>query len=113
MRKAERLAALLGIVLGAAGCGDDGAAIDPTCCDELYPVWCARFAVCDPLTFSLSWRDEADCAAEQIAACRAGDDTERICAGRTEPETDACRTALNATPCDELFGSAGLPPECE
>jgi len=96
-----------------AGCGGDGGpAPDPTCCERIYPEWCERFAECDPVTFSLSWRDAAGCTSEQVAACRAGRDTEALCVGRTTARTEACRAALDAATCDELFGSAGLPAAC-
>jgi hypothetical protein len=95
-----------------AGCGDDSASLDPTCCQNVYPAWCNRFAECDPLSFSLSWRDAAACADEQVPLCSAGHDAELLCAGRTAAQTNACITALGVTPCDDLFGSAGLPPAC-
>jgi hypothetical protein len=97
-----------------AGCGDDtDAGPDPRCCDYLYPVWCARFAECDPVTFSRSWRDPAACEAQQIAACRGGTDPEALCTGRSEGSTDACAAALRDAICDDLFGAAGLPAACD
>jgi hypothetical protein len=99
-------------LLGAAGCDAGGEGIDPACCENLYPVWCARFADCDPLTFSLSWRELGDCTDEQVAACRAGTDTEHLCEGRTPSQTEACSRALTDADCADLFGSAGLPAPC-
>jgi hypothetical protein len=92
--------------------GDDGTSIDPTCCERVYPEWCERFAECDPVTFALSWRDADACTTEQVTACRAGRDSEALCAGRSASQTDACITALDAAVCDDLFGSAGLPDAC-
>jgi len=104
---------LVSLLLAAlAGCGDETTPGDPTCCENLYPVWCQRFAMCDPLTFSLSWSDPTDCAAEQVPACRSGDDSESLCMGHTPEHTEACIEALGVTVCDELFGAAGLPRAC-
>ena len=94
------------------GCDGDSAQRDPTCCQDVYPVWCARFAECDPLTFALSWRDPAACSAEQVPQCQAGHDAERLCGARTEAQTDACVAALAAASCDVLFGSNPLPRAC-
>lgn len=105
-------AAVLAAVLPSACDGEDEGATDPTCCERIYPEWCERFAECDPVTFSLSWRDAAACASEQVAACHAGRDTETLCIGRTAAGTDACLAALDAASCDDLFGSAGLPAAC-
>ncbi len=92
--------------------GDDTIPIDPTCCERIYPEWCERFAECDPVTFSLSWRDPGACTTEQVTACRAGRDSEALCAARSASQTDACLAALDAAVCDDLFGSAGLPDAC-
>ena len=102
----------LALVAGLAGCDEASAVRDPTCCQDVYPVWCARFADCDPLTFSLSWRDPAACSAEQVPACQAGSDAEGLCGARTESQTDACVAALTAASCDDLFGSNPLPRAC-
>lgn len=116
MRRGSLVRGAAAAVLAAAvlaGCGgDDGFVADPTCCERIYPEWCERFAECDPVTFSLSWRDPAACSSEQVAACHAGRDTEALCVGRTATRTDACLAALDAATCDDLFGSAGLPPAC-
>jgi hypothetical protein len=111
MRNAGRWVTL-GLLVGAMGCGDDDAVSDPTCCGDVYPVWCRRFAECDLVAFSLSWTDAADCTAEQVPACQRGQDGDQLCASRTAPQTDACVSALDSASCDDLFGSAGLPREC-
>ncbi len=113
MRNAERRRRIvLGLVVGALGCAGGGEPADPTCCGDVYPVWCRRFAECDPVAFSLSWTDPADCTSEQIPLCRSAQDGDRICALRGAPQTDACVRALDSAACDDLFGSAGLPAEC-
>jgi hypothetical protein len=110
----RRLPVALSLVLLAvpAACDDDSAVRDPNCCQNIYPVWCARFAECDPLTFSLSWRDPAACSSEQVPACQAGHDAEDLCGARTPAQTDACVAALTAASCDDLFGSNPLPRAC-
>ena len=104
----------LGLVLGGLGCAPDDTenGADPTCCSDVYPVWCRRFAECDPVTFSLSWRNAEACTTEQVPACQRGADADHICALRNEVQTDACVRVLEAAGCDDLFGSAGLPGEC-
>jgi hypothetical protein len=106
-------AAVLALVALPACGDDDGITIDPTCCERIYPEWCERFGECDPVTFSLSWRDVDACRTEQITACRSGHDSEALCVGRETSDTDACIAALDAAVCDDLFGSAGLPDACE
>jgi hypothetical protein len=108
----HRLIGTFLILAGLAGCGDDSVRADPTCCGDLYPTWCERFAQCDPLTFGLSWRDAAACTAEQVPACERGNDGEALCTGRDAAHTDACAAALADASCDDLFGSAGLPRAC-
>jgi len=95
-----------------AGCDEGSEPLDPTCCEDVYPVWCARYAECDPVTFSLSWSDPADCSAEQVPTCQGGHDAERLCAARTASQTDACVAALVAASCDDLFGTTPLPRAC-
>ena len=106
------IAPLLVLTAVLSGCDEDSARRDPTCCQDVYPVWCARFAECDPLTFSLSWRDTSECSAEQVPSCQAGHDAEGLCGARTEAQTDACVAALAAASCDDLFGSSPLPRAC-
>ena len=109
----SRFACLLLVVCGVAGCDGGGSvAADPTCCGDLYPVWCMRFAQCDPIDFGLSWHDALACATEQVAACEGGDDTESLCNGRPAAHTDACAHTLGTASCDDLFGTAGLPRAC-
>lgn len=111
MRLAPGIALLLALS-AAPGCDEEAAGPDVRCCDYLYPVWCTRFAECDPVTFSLSWRSAGDCTEEQLDACRGGTDAERLCGSRSPASTDACLDALAETDCDYLFGSAGLPAAC-
>jgi hypothetical protein len=110
-----RIAALALLVSAAApGCsGDEDEGPDLRCCDLVYPIWCSRFAECDPVTFSRSWRDAAACEAEHLGACRDGTDPEGVCGELTPSGTDACVNALGYADCADLFGAAGLPPECE
>jgi len=102
----------LGLVVGGLGCVEGNEPSDPTCCGDVYPVWCRRFAECDPVAFSLSWTDAADCTTEQVPLCQRGQDGDHLCALRTAPQTDACVLALGTASCDDLFGSAGLPRDC-
>jgi hypothetical protein len=110
-----RLAARLALVLAAApaGCDEGGGGPDPDCCEKVYPAWCYRYQACDPLSFGRSWRELDDCVDQQIAACRAGTDTERICTGDTASHADACMAALASAECDEVdFGAGVLPEAC-
>ena len=112
-RSTIRIAALLACLwLGGACDSGIGDLPDPRCCDLVYSMWCERYAECDPISFSRSWRDVADCTTEQRTACETGTDAEHLCRGRTHEQTDACLDALGTAICDDLFGSAGLPDAC-
>lgn len=107
-----RTAAIL-LLMAPPGCDGDGEEADPTCCERVYPVWCVRFAECDPVTFFRAWNSPDQCSSQQIEVCQGGEDAEGLCTGRTRAQTEACRAALGTASCDDLlFRERVFPAAC-